>query len=128
MRKIAYLFYRDEIIQPELRFHEFNNEWETLRLGDFLEFISTNSLSRAKLNLEEGIVKNIHYGDIHTKFPTIVDVNEEEIPFINSEEDISKFKEEQFCKDGDLIIADASERNLSNPDNCREICKADYCE
>ena len=109
MRKIAYLFYRDEIIQPELRFHEFNNEWETLRLGDFLEFISTNSLSRAKLNLEEGIVKNIHYGDIHTKFPTIVDVNEEEIPFINSEEDISKFKEEQFCKDGDLIIADASE-------------------
>ena len=41
---------RDE---PELRFPEFNEKWETLKLGDFLEFISTNSLSRAKLNLDD---------------------------------------------------------------------------
>ena len=99
-------FYLDE---PKLRFPEFNDNWETLKLGDFLEFISTNSFSRAKLNLDDGKVKNIHYGDIHTKYPTIVDVEKEEIPFININEDTSKFKKEQFCKDGDLIIADASE-------------------
>ena len=98
--------YQDE---PKLRFPEFNDNWETLKLGDFLEFISTNSFSRAKLNLDDGKVKNIHYGDIHTKYPTIVDVEKEEIPFININEDTSKFKKEQFCKDGDLIIADASE-------------------
>ena len=98
--------YRDE---PQLRFPEFHEEWKTLKLGDFLEFISTNSLSRSKLNLDDGKIKNIHYGDIHTKFPTILDVGKEEIPFINLEENTSKFKEEQFCKDGDLIIADASE-------------------
>ena len=97
---------RDE---PELRFPEFNEKWETLKLGDFLEFISTNSLSRAKLNLDDGKIKNIHYGDIHTKFPTIVNVENEEIPFINLDEDTSKFKKEQFCKEGDLVIADASE-------------------
>ena len=95
--------------EPKLRFPEFNDNWETLKLGDFLEFISTNSFSRAKLNLDDGKVKNIHYGDIHTKYPTIVDVEKEEIPFININEDTSKFKKEQFCKDGDLIIADASE-------------------
>ena len=94
---------------PELRFPEFNDEWETIKLSNFLEFIPTNSLSRAKLNLDEGVIKNIHYGDIHTKFPTIVDVNIEEIPYINLDEDTSKFKKEQFCKEGDLIIADASE-------------------
>lgn len=45
------------------------------------------------------------------------DVN---IPKMN---EIPEIKPEEF-----EIIADASERNLSNPDNCREICKADYVE
>ncbi len=92
-----------------MRFSEFNNEWESIKLGDFLEFIPTNSFSRAKLNLEEGSIKNIHYGDIHTKFSTIVDVSEEEIPYINLDVDTSKLKKEHYCKEGDLIIADASE-------------------
>ena len=95
--------------EPELRFPDFTDNWETIRIGDFIEFIPTNSLSRAKLNLENGTVKNIHYGDIHTKFPTIVDCSVEEIPYINPNENISKFKDKQYCKNGDLIIADASE-------------------
>lgn len=37
--------------------------------------------------------------------------------------DIPEIKPEDF-----EIIADASERNLSNPDNCRDITKADYIE
>ena len=30
---------------------------------------STNSFSRDQLNYENGTVKNIHYGDIHTSYP-----------------------------------------------------------
>ena len=95
--------------KPLIRFKEFDNEWEPINLGDFLEFINTNSLSRSKLNFNQGLIKNIHYGDIHTKFPTLVDCSIEEIPFICPDVDISKFKKEQYCKNGDLIIADASE-------------------
>ena len=35
--------------EPELRFPEFNEKWETIKLNNFLEFIPTNSLSKAKL-------------------------------------------------------------------------------
>lgn len=35
---------------PKLRFNGFSNEWEEKKLGDFLEFYSTNSLSRECLN------------------------------------------------------------------------------
>ena len=94
---------------PKLRFPEFNEPWENIKLGDILEFISTNSYSRSELNLDEGEIKNIHYGDIHTKFPTLVDCSIEKIPYINSEVNVSKFKKEQYCRNGDLIIADASE-------------------
>lgn len=61
------------------------------------------------MNYERGAVKNIHYGDIHTKFPTIFDLSKEEVPFINESVDLSKIADETYCKVGDLIIADASE-------------------
>ena len=94
---------------PKLRFNGFSDEWEEKKLGDFLEFYSTNSLSRECLNYESGKIRNIHYGDIHMKFPTILDAQKEIIPFINEDIDTSKIKEDSYCKDGDLIIADASE-------------------
>lgn len=94
---------------PKLRFRGFEGEWEEKRLGDFLEFYNTNSLSRDCLNYNNGTIRNIHYGDIHMKFPTILDTDKFNIPFINSDIDMSNMKEENFCKDGDLLIADASE-------------------
>lgn len=75
-----------------------------------MTFYSTNSFSREKLNYDTGSVKNIHYGDIHTKFPSIVSIdNNKDIPFINDDLDLSKFSEDQYLREGDLIIADASE-------------------
>ena len=62
------------------------------------------------MNYDTGSVKNIHYGDIHTKFPSIVSVNDNnDIPFINNEVDLSKYSQDQYLQNGDLIIADASE-------------------
>ena len=94
---------------PKLRFNGFNDEWKEIKLGEFLTFYSTNSFSRDCLNYENGDVQNIHYGDIHMKFPTILDTEKYSIPYINSDINISKYSEESFCKDGDLVIADASE-------------------
>lgn len=94
---------------PDLRFPEFDNEWNQLIFGDLYQFYTTNSLSRDKLNYDKGEIKNIHYGDIHTKFKTHFFLKNEYIPWINKDVDLSKIKESSFCKEGDLVMADASE-------------------
>ena len=100
--------YIDEYLK--LRFASYSNEWESHKLGDILTFYSANSFSREKLNYESGNVKNIHYGDIHTKFPTILSISgNKDVPFINNDIDLSKYKDNQYLQEGDLIIADASE-------------------
>ena len=92
-----------------MRFPNFYGEWEVKKLGEVMDFKVTNSFSRENLNYEYGTVKNIHYGDIHTKFQTLFDINYESVPFINEEMDISRISEENYCKNGDVIFADASE-------------------
>lgn len=94
---------------PKLRFSEFLGKWEIKKYNQIYSFYSTNSFSRDNLNYENGKVKNIHYGDIHTKFSTLFDIENESVPYINEDIDISKIKDENYCKEGDLLIADASE-------------------
>jgi type I restriction enzyme S subunit len=94
---------------PKLRFKEFVDKWEEKFYGDIYSFYTTNSFSRDNLNYEKGKVKNIHYGDIHTKFSMLFDIKKELVPFINEEINLTKIKEEYYCQEGDLVIADASE-------------------
>ncbi|SFK40805.1 type I restriction enzyme, S subunit [Chryseobacterium indologenes] len=94
---------------PNLRFPEFTEEWETKKLGEVMHFKVTNSFSRENLNYEVGTVKNIHYGDIHTKFQTLFDTTKEVVPFINEEINLDRISDENYCKEGDVIFADASE-------------------
>lgn len=94
---------------PKLRFKEFSGEWEEKKFGDIYSFYSTNSFSRDNLNYEQGNIRNIHYGDIHTKFSTLFKLENESVPFINPEVNLAKIKEENYCLVGDLVIADASE-------------------
>jgi type I restriction enzyme, S subunit len=94
---------------PTLRFPEFNGEWEKKKLGEVADFKVTNSFSRENLNYENGIVKNIHYGDIHTKFQTLFDITKEQVPFVNEEMNVNRISDDFYCKEGDLIFADASE-------------------
>ncbi len=96
---------------PKLRFKEFeeSGEWAVKTLGELYEFKVTNSFSRDCLNYQIGSVKNIHYGDIHTKFNTLFDITKEIVPFINSDISIEKIKIDCYCQEGDIILADASE-------------------
>ncbi|WP_052145691.1 restriction endonuclease subunit S domain-containing protein [Xenorhabdus nematophila] len=96
---------------PELRFREFQHlgYWNSAPLKDMYSFKVTNSFSRDKLNYEQGLVKNIHYGDIHTKFSTLFDIRNEIVPFVTPSVSLEKIKSESYCCEGDIIFADASE-------------------
>lgn len=101
------------IFSQTLRFKDDNGadypDWEFVNFGDVFTFKSTNSYSRECLNYEIGATKNIHYGDIHTKFKTLFDITNENVPFVNSDISLDKVNDDAFCRVGDLVIADASE-------------------
>jgi type I restriction enzyme S subunit len=94
---------------PKLRFPEFKYKWENKKLGELMTFKVTNSYSRDNLNYESGNVKNIHYGDIHTKFQTLFDLEKENVPYINEDILLNRISEDFYCQEGDVIFADASE-------------------
>lgn len=91
-------FYMDE------KFGKVPKGWEVKRIGEVFDTYSTASYSRSKL-LGTGNCKYIHYGDIHTKFDTFLDVSNTDLPYI-SDDMIKNFV---FLKDGDIVIADTSE-------------------
>ena len=90
---------------PKLRFKEFTDEWIKIDLSTCFEYFSTNSLSREQLS-DHGIIKNIHYGDIHKKYGNVVDVENDAATYIKDTEQINKY---EFCCENDIIFADASE-------------------
>jgi type I restriction enzyme S subunit len=84
-------------------------KWEKSCFGKAYSFKTTNSFSKDKLNYEGGRVKNIHYGDLHTRYKILFDVSSEVVPFINRNVSLERIGEENYCRVGDLVIADASE-------------------
>lgn len=117
-----------KLFSQELRFKKKDGgeypEWEEKPFRDIYTFYNTNSLSRDKLNYEGGDVLNIHYGDIHTKFAAIFKVENEPVPYINDDIDLSRTPKEQYCQVGDLVIADASE-DLNDIGKTIEIVSTD---
>ena len=96
----------EKLLVPKLRFKGFKDEWKEISLKKIFTFFSTNSLSRADLTAD-GLIKNIHYGDIHQKFNNILDVEKEKLPYINP--NIKLNIKDNLCQNGDIIFADASE-------------------
>lgn len=84
-------------------------DWVERTLGSVFEWIGTNSLSREMLTNEPGAIQNIHYGDIHGKFPARFKQSEQSAPFVKPYALTQPVRAEQFCVPGDVIIADASE-------------------
>jgi type I restriction enzyme, S subunit len=94
-KKIPWLFQKDIDIP---------NDWEVKKINDVFDFLISGTNARSDLN-ETSEIRYIHYGDIHTKWNLSLDCNLEVIPRI----DIEKVKNLPLLKEGDLIIADASE-------------------
>ena len=82
-------------------------DWELQSFEETFKVLSNNSLSRDNLNFRTGVVRNIHYGDILTKFSEVLNCCEEEIPYVN---DLALLTSStQLLQDGDIIIADTAE-------------------
>ncbi|CAN7560463.1 restriction endonuclease subunit S [Acidovorax sp. LjRoot118] len=96
---------------PMLRFPEFRTDkpWDEELMSKVYCFKGNNSFSRDKLNYEYGTIKNIHYGDIHSKFSTHFNIAREEVPYINEVDLPEVLKADNFCIEGDVVFADASE-------------------
>jgi type I restriction enzyme S subunit len=84
--------------------------WETPEISDVFNFLRTSSFSRNQLNYkEESEIYYIHYGDIHATYKTpILDFEKiQTVPRLN--DDVTLPANVDYLKDGDVIIADASE-------------------
>jgi len=113
-------------VVPRLRFPEFrgNAEWDAERMDRFYSFLRNNALSRDKLNYDVGTAKNVHYGDIHTKFSSLFDITKEHVPYINDTEELPDADSDDYCIEGDLIFADASE-DTNDVGKCIEVVHLD---
>jgi len=91
---------------PNLRFPEFEGEWENCKVSELLDFYSTNSLSWDKLEYGTNAILNLHYGLIHVGLPTMVDLDNDKLPNIVSGNTPKNY---ELCQEGDIAFADASE-------------------
>jgi type I restriction enzyme S subunit len=91
-------FYFDE------KFGKVPTGWEIKRVDALFDFYPTASYSRSMLS-DNGDYKYIHYGDIHTRFNTFLDISKETLPYINKDM-VKKFV---YLENGDIIISDTSE-------------------
>lgn len=103
--------------KPSIRFKGFIDDWEQRKFSEIFIYLQNNSLSRADLNYEQGLVKNIHYGDVLIKFGEILDVEKAKIPFISNIE--FNVNHASLLQNGDLVIADAAEDETVG--KCSEI-------
>ena len=103
---------------PEIRFKGFTDDWEQRKLGEVLTSLQNNTLSRADLSSEQGIAKNVHYGDILVKFGEVIYVKTESLPMIADEAVIAKYRS-SFLQNGDVIVADTAEDETVG--KCTEI-------
>ena len=94
--------------KPALRFKGFTDPWEQRKLDEAFDFtVPNNTLSRAELNQESGSVRNVHYGDVLIKYGSVLDAQNDELPFITgrSKDDFKG----ALLQNGDIIIADTAE-------------------
>lgn len=94
--------------KPMVRFKGFDGEWNTRSFADTFIFLKNNSLSRAELS-EHGTIRNIHYGDILIKFGALINITQDDVPFISDEKKAQGLSANYQLQEGDIIFADAAE-------------------
>ena len=86
-------------------FKKLPSGWKVVKLGDVFDFLKTYTNSRESLN-DYDEISYIHYGEIHKKYKFYLDFRVASLPKIHQ----SKLGDKpEFIKNGDLVIADASE-------------------
>lgn len=112
------MFPQEGETKPRVRFKGFEGEWNAYSFADAFIFLKNNSLSRAELS-EYGTIRNIHYGDILIKFGALINVAQDDVPFISDEKRIQGLPANYQLQEGDIIFADAAED--STVGKCSEL-------
>lgn len=97
-----------ELLTGKKRLQGFSDDWRVFQFSEVFDFVSNNAFTRAQMT-DSGKVKNIHYGDILTKYGAYVKANSNNIPYIKKEIDLSRFADKCYLQSGDVIIADTAE-------------------
>jgi len=93
-----------QLLTGKTRLPGFKGEWDDLTFGEIFQFLRNGSNSRAQLS-SNGDVGYVHYGDVHAAATGFMNCAQGEIPRIAS----GLVQGLPRVRDGDLIIADASE-------------------
>jgi type I restriction enzyme S subunit len=56
---------------PQLRFPEFNDEWEKIDLGDIAKFSKGKGISKIEIS-ENGVTECIRYGQLYTEYSEVI--------------------------------------------------------
>ena len=95
------------LLTGRIRLSGFSDKWKKKRLSEIGAFLSSNTLAREKLNKIGGHIQNIHYGDILIHYPTIVNPEYSQIPYVNKGVIVTS----DLLQDGDIVFADTAEDN-----------------
>ncbi len=93
-----------QLLTGRTRLPGFSGEWETKRLGDHVRFLRHGISSRAELS-NDGPVKYVHYGDVHTSTDVYLDPDVWSLPALPTD----RARSLDRLQDGDLVFVDASE-------------------
>ena len=118
------MFPQDDAIVPELRLDGFEGEWTHREVGDFVDVLAHNSLSRDQLTTSNTGIANVHYGDILIKFGAVLSVKAEVLPFVRDVENLKNVRGQTLI-DGDIVFADAAED--ASVGKCTEIRETFGC-
>lgn len=102
------MFPRPGETTPEIRFDGFTEPWKKETFSDVFTPLKNNTLSRDCLNYTTGMAKNIHYGDVLIKFGSVININDDIVPYVNETVSFSQ-SPLHLLKDGDIIFADTAE-------------------
>ena len=94
-----------QLLTGKKRLPGFSGEWKEVKLGDVSTFLRNNTLSREQLNDDDGVINNIHYGDVLIKYPSIIDCRKEKLQYINDGVSILT----DYVENGDIIMSDTAE-------------------
>lgn len=97
-----------ELLTGKKRLSGFIREWQHFIFGELFDFVPNNAFTRAQMS-ESGKVKNIHYGDILTKYGAYVNSSSDSIPYISKDVDLVRFADRCYLQSGDIIMADTAE-------------------
>ncbi len=81
------------------------NDWSVSDVASQFNFFSNATNPRADLSYKDEGYRYIHYGDIHTILPTLLNLDGFRLPRISMDKVMNK----PLLKKGDIIVADASE-------------------